>query len=95
MQSLIEIEYKIETLKDKATGSLTPEQAAPILEEMQELMLQRNNLRQQNQYTDLFRDYFNHFLTIGRFASYYDMTERKARWILFIGRRYHNQETNR
>lgn len=40
---------------------------------------------------NMFLDWFNNFLTIERFASYYEVDEEKARRIIEIGRRIHEK----
>ena len=37
----------------------------------------------------LFLDYFNNFLTVERFASYHGMSEEKARRVICLGRKLH------
>lgn len=38
----------------------------------------------------MFRDWFNNFLTLSRFASYYDITENEALSIIDQGRKLHD-----
>lgn len=39
---------------------------------------------------ELFRDYYNNFLTLARFAEYYGLTEDKALEAITLGREEHN-----
>lgn len=39
---------------------------------------------------ELFRDYFNNFLTVERFAEYYGMTNEEAEAAITRGRDQHN-----
>jgi transposase-like protein len=43
---------------------------------------------------ELYRDYFNNFLTVKRFAEYYGMREQTARYIITFGRIAHEENIN-
>lgn len=40
----------------------------------------------------MYLDWFNNFLTIARFASYYDITEWQARRVIRLGKRIHEKD---
>lgn len=40
----------------------------------------------------IYRDWFNNFLTLDGFASYYGISERVAERVIEIGRKAHNRE---
>jgi hypothetical protein len=45
-----------------------------------------------NRIKELYLDYFNNFLTIACFAEYHQLSEEKARRILFIGRKLNDRK---
>lgn len=40
---------------------------------------------------DMYMDYWQDFLTVERFAEYYDISEEKAERVIAIGRRIHDK----
>ena len=42
---------------------------------------------------DMYLEYLNDFLTIERFASYYDLSDYDASEIVSMGRKFHNERT--
>lgn len=40
----------------------------------------------------IYLDYFNNFLTINRFAEYYDIEPDEARTLINLGRKYHERK---
>lgn len=39
----------------------------------------------------MYLDYVNNFLTVGKFASYYGISEEKANRLINLGRKIHNR----
>lgn len=39
----------------------------------------------------VYLDYLNNFLTVGKFAAYYGMSQQEATVILQVGRRFHEE----
>ena len=48
--------------------------------------------KKQQRKKELFRDYWNNFITVGAFAAYYGLSDTAARTIIEIGRTLHNEE---
>lgn len=44
-----------------------------------------------DKYVELYLDYINNFLTVGRFAEYYGMSENYANHVIEIGRKLNNK----
>ena len=42
-------------------------------------------------YAKLYRDYLIDFLTVEKFAEYYNFSHKKSWWIINQGRKYHEQ----
>jgi hypothetical protein len=42
----------------------------------------------------MYLDYFNNFLTVERFAEYYNLSISDAKTVIYAGRNIHNNPTN-
>lgn len=47
------------------------------------------------QLLELYLDYVNNFLTVARFAEYYNLTEKEALQVIEIGKACHERYVNR
>jgi hypothetical protein len=45
-----------------------------------------------NNYHIIFLDWFNNFLTVGQFAEYYSISEKKARKVIELGKLAHESQ---